>query len=196
MNALELAGRLQMASLPEAEYNFTHADVGTLPVAYPEVTLGLTFVLAAGVEERQLGPWTVVQCSTKPVDVRDALKLLSRLYEDRSAQGVQEVHLPPHGEVPEKRGTAVDQGLTLLHDAEQEFMPPVDQSSGLSASLISAAPPSEDLDHVLVHYLGTLWLQALKGAHGPTGPWLRRHGDQDPLVQAMDRARRLLHPPV
>ncbi|GGM17116.1 hypothetical protein [Deinococcus aerophilus] len=189
MNALELAGRLQMASLPEAEYNFTHADVGTLPLAYPEVTLGLTFVSATGVEERRLGAWTVVQCGTKPVDVRDGFKLLSRLYEDRSAQGVQEVHLPLAGEHPEKHRPEVKHELAPLSEVKQDVAFPLDVPSHAP---VSDEPQSDDLDHVLVHYLGTLWLQALKGAQGPTGPWLRHRGDQDPLVQALDRARRLL----
>lgn len=189
MNALELAGRLQMASLPEAEYNFTHADVGTLPLAYPEVTLGLTFVAATGVEEQHLGAWTVVQCGTKPVDVRDGFKLLSRLYEDRSAQGVQEVHLPLAGEPPEEHRPEVKHDFASLPGVKQDVAFPLDVPSPAPDS---CGLPSADLDHVLVHYLGTLWLQALNGAQGPTGPWLRHRGDQDPLVQALDRARRLL----
>lgn len=190
MKLLELASRVQMASLPEAEYDFAHPEHGAMPLAYPEAQLGLRFVAQTGVQEQQEGLWTVILCSVKPVDVRDALQLLARRYEERGALNVHEIDFPPL----EVKDTGPDTELsTDAAPAAETVDPPEDSADGLETTGVPTH--THDLEQVLIHYLGSQWLQALKGAQGPTGTWLRHRSDQDPLVQALDRVRRLVGPP-
>lgn len=171
MKISELAGRIQLAGLPEAEYRFVHPQLGELPMAYPEVKLGLLFQTKNGVSERRQDEWLVVMTSEKTVDLKEALERIGRLYE-------QQLNLaPPELLTIRTASPASSEGASAAADIQ------------VFSSLPSA---SGDLEEVLIHYLGTMWLRALQSAEGSTGTWVRHRGDQDPLIQSLDRARRLL----
>ncbi|UBV45510.1 hypothetical protein LAJ19_21540 (plasmid) [Deinococcus taeanensis] len=176
MNTAELASRVQMASLPEAEYRHPHPSLGTLPLAYPEAKLALRFHDAPGVTESSAEDWQVITTNTTPVDLKTALKRLGELYETQMASA------PP---------PVIALRPPLLQDPGPM---PVSQSPALPLESTPSTAQQGDLEDVLIYYLGSHCLRALKHAEGPTGNWLRHRGDQDPFIQALDRVRRLLVP--
>lgn len=83
MNVLELANRVQLAALPEAEYKFIAPKVGLLEIAYPEARVGLRLSEANGVTEIDVDGWMVIETGAKNLDVQAALTSLKEHYQER-----------------------------------------------------------------------------------------------------------------
>lgn len=205
MNTAQLATHVRLAALPEGDYALTHADLGYLNLAYPEVRVALRLVPSPATEPVEYFGWVIIECRPDARSIQQALQQLSEKYLARSAD--------PAEDWPEKAIPIISTNeapVTFLGESSTEYLSALD--SGLKRSQKSTPLPSsdqaeltstpldvasdttvpDDMELVLVHYLGSHLLQVLKRAPVDILPWWPAGSQDDTLKAAIARVHRLL----
>ncbi|MDL2343410.1 hypothetical protein QOL99_04505 [Deinococcus sp. MIMF12] len=190
LTTAQLAARVQMASLPEGEYNLTHPHLGRLNLAYPEVRVGLRLADRPHRDPLVEANWIIIECQTDSLDLRRGLLALAEAYQWRSEQ-----EDPPH--TPVQHDAPIEENVSLEGDTAPvpADASPTHESPGdqvLSTTIGTAQPISPDLEEVLIQYLGAQLLRSLRHAPDDLAPWWATVSQSPAMLSAIARAHRLI----
>lgn len=205
MNTAQFATYVRLAALPEGEYGFIHPSFGHLDLAYPEVRVGLRVVATPSSEPVDQGGWIVIECRPDPSNIKRGLQIIGETYQSRSAEPTDsgtEVAIPilsdaealnnlPEAVIfdiePESPAVVDFQAQTTTEPSHNEL-----KVSTNLADLLSNQSTPEDLESIIVHYLGIHLLQTLRHASADVLTWWPVGSQEADLKAAIARVHRLL----
>lgn len=196
MNASQLATRVHLAALPEGEYTFSHPQVGLLNLAYPEVCVGLRLATDPSLEPILQAGWIIIECIPDQAGLRLGLEAVAEAYQARSEASSEEgstISLQA-SEVPLIQADPLT--LASAPDPERFAVQSSLSPRGDQSHLLLNPPElliSDDLEDILIHYLGTQLLQSVKRAPPNVNAWWPTGSQESRLQDAVTRAHRVLH---